>query len=130
MLNPTVRKSRRLKKQYDENQLKFRRLNVKKGDRVKVLSGKDRGKEGRVLEVVPEKNRVLVEKVNIVKRHQKPSQKIQKGGIVEKENYIHVSKVMLVCPHCKEHMRPKHIKAEDGRSTRSCRKCSEPLDLK
>jgi large subunit ribosomal protein L24 len=129
MLGPSFRKERRLKKRADEKQLQYRQLHVKKGDLVRVLSGKDRGKEGRVLEVVAEKDRVLVEKVNIVKRHQKPTQKIQKGGIIEKENYIHASNVALVCPHCKEQMRPKRI-SQDGVKTRACRECNEPLDLK
>ena len=129
MLGPSYRKSRRLKKLYEKDQLKFQGHHIRKGDRVRVLAGKDRGKEGRVLEVMTEKSRVLVEKVNIVKRHQKPSAQIQKGGIIEKENSIHISNVMLVCPQCKEHMRPKHVN-QDGVKTRACRKCNEPLDLK
>jgi large subunit ribosomal protein L24 len=124
-----MRRRRRLRKIYEQNQLKFQTLHVRRGDRVRLLSGKDRGKEGRVLEVVAEKDRVLVEKVNVVKRHQKPSAKIQKGGIVEKENYVHVSKVMLICPQCKVGMRPRHA-VMDGVRTRTCRKCNEPLDLK
>jgi large subunit ribosomal protein L24 len=129
MLGPSYRRARRLKKIADEKAKQYRTLHVKKGDLVRVLAGKDRGKEGRVIEVVAEKDRVLVEKVNIVKRHQKPTQKIAKGGIIEKENYINVSNVALVCPHCKEQMRPKRITA-DGVKTRACRECNEPLDLK
>lgn len=129
MLGPSYRKSRRLQKIADKKQQQYRTLHVKKGDLVRVLSGKDRGKEGRVIEVVAEKDRVLVEKVNLVKRHQRPTQQLQKGGIIEKENYIHCSKVALVCPHCKEQMRPKRS-ATDGVKTRVCRECNEPLDLK
>ena len=129
MLGPSYRRTRRLKKIADEKAKQYRTLHVKKGDLVRVLAGKDRGKEGRVIEVVAEKERVLVEKVNIVKRHQKPTQKLAKGGIIEKENYINVSNVALVCPHCKEQMRPKRITA-DGVKTRACRECNEPLDLK
>jgi large subunit ribosomal protein L24 len=129
MLGPSYRKSRRLQKIADKKQQQYRTLHVKKGDLVRVLSGKDRGKEGRVIEVVAEKDRVLVEKVNLVKRHQRPTQQLQKGGIIEKENYIHCSKVALVCPHCKEQMRPKRS-ITDGVKTRVCRECNEPLDLK
>ncbi|MBI4862027.1 MAG: 50S ribosomal protein L24 [Candidatus Riflebacteria bacterium] len=129
MLQPTVRKNRRLKKAYDKKQLEFRQFHLKRGDLVRVLSGKDRGKQGHVIQVLTAKGRVLVEKVNLVKRHQRPTQKLQKGGIIEKENSIHLSNVMLVCPHCKEAMRARNVDHE-GTKTRVCRKCNEPLDLK
>jgi len=129
MLGPSYRKNRRLEKIAEKKAQQYRTLHVKKGDLVKVLSGKDRGKEGRVIEVQAEKDRVLVEKVNLVKRHQRPTQQLQKGGIIEKENYIHCSKVALMCPHCKEQMRPKRS-ITDGVKTRVCRECNEPLDLK
>jgi large subunit ribosomal protein L24 len=129
VLASSVRPRRRLAKLHAKNQLKFRTMHVRKGDNVKVLAGKDRGKTGRVIEVIAETERLLVEKINIVKRHQRPTQTMQKGGIIEKENSIHVSNVALLCPHCKEQMRPKNV-AHDGVKTRACRKCNEPLDLK
>ena len=74
---------------------------LKKGDTVKILAGKDKGKTGKVLAVIPEKNRLVVEKVNIIKKHKRPDQK-SKGGIVEKEGSIHISNVGLFCSKCKD----------------------------
>jgi large subunit ribosomal protein L24 len=129
MLVSSITRSRRLKKLAEKEQLKFRRMHVRKGDTVRVLSGKSKGTTGRVIEVFPDRERVMVEKANLVKRHQRPSAKIQKGGIIEKENPLHISNVMLVCPHCHEVMRPKSDE-KDGVKTRICRSCNEALDLK
>jgi len=129
MLAPSLRRSRRLKRLAEKEQLKFRRMHVRKGDLVRVLTGKSKGNVGHVIEVYPEDDRVLVEKSNLVKRHQRPSAKIQKGGIIEKENPLHVSNVKLVCPHCREPMRPR-TEDKDGVKTRICRSCNEALDLK
>lgn len=92
---------------------------LKKGDNVVVLSGKDKGKKGKVLEVWPQENKVVVERVNVVKKHQKPSRSFQ-GGIIEKTLAIAASKVMIVCPRCSE---PARLKGK-----RICRKCSESVD--
>ncbi len=75
-------------------------LRIKKGDTVLVLSGKDKDKKGRVLKVLPKDEKVIVEGINIVKKHQKPSRKYPQGGIIERENPVHISKVMLMCPKC------------------------------
>lgn len=99
-------------------------LNIKRKDKVLVLSGKDKGKNGEVLKVFPDKCSVIVEKVNFVKRHTKPTQR-SSGGIFNKEAPIWMSKVMLVCPKCDRASRPKFDKLSDGKKVRVCRKCGE-----
>ncbi len=99
---------------------------LKKNDKVKVISGKDKGKEGSIISFVPKKNRVIVEGVNIVKKHQKASQS-SKGGILEKEASIHISNVKLVCPHCGEAARIGFKYLETGEKVRYCKKCGETL---
>jgi large subunit ribosomal protein L24 len=101
---------------------------IKKEDKVIVLSGKEKGKIGAVLKVDSEKGRVLVEKVNMVKRHSKPSAKTAQGGIVEKEAPIHISNVMIVCNKCAEPTRVGMKKLDEGSKVRVCKKCGEPLD--
>lgn len=103
-------------------------LRVKKGDTVVVLTGKDRDKKGRVLAVIPKKERVIVEGVNIIKKHQRPSRKYPQGGIIEKEGSIHISNVMLVCPKCDKPTRIGARVLEDGRRVRVCKKCKEVID--
>jgi large subunit ribosomal protein L24 len=104
-------------------------FSVRKGDQVKVMSGRDRGKTGRVLSVHPKKNQVVVEHANIIKRHTRPNPaKNIKGGIVEKEGPIQVSNVMLVCPSCGKHTRVGHTQLPDGSRARACRRCSTTLD--
>jgi len=101
-------------------------LNVKKKDKVLILSGKDKGKKGEVISVFPDKGRVIVAKVNFVKRHTKPTRK-DAGGIFEKEAPIAISKVMLVCPKCNQASRPKFDRLSDGKKIRICRKCGEMI---
>jgi large subunit ribosomal protein L24 len=101
-------------------------LSVKKKDKVIILSGKDKGKKGDILDVFPEKGKVIVSKINFVKRHTKPTQK-DAGGIREKESPISASKVMLVCPKCSQAARPKFDKLSDGKKIRICRKCGEMI---
>jgi large subunit ribosomal protein L24 len=104
-------------------------FSVRKGDQVKVMSGRDRGKTGRVLSVLPKKNAVVVEHANMIKRHTRPNPgKNIKGGIVEKEAPINVSNVMLVCPSCGKHTRVGHTAMPDGTRARSCRRCATTLD--
>lgn len=103
------------------------KLHVKKGDTVQVLSGKDKGKEGKILTALPKKGKVIVEGINKVKRHNKPSQSNPQGGIVTKEAAISSSKVMVVCPKCKKPTRIAH-KVENGKSVRVCKHCGEVLD--
>ena len=101
---------------------------IKKDDKVKVISGKDKGKIGKVLKVIQKKNRILVENINIVKRHSKPSAQSKQGGIVESEAPIHWSNVMLMCNKCMAPARIKMRRLEDGKKVRTCKKCDEIID--
>ena len=103
------------------------KLNVKKGDTVVVLSGKDKGKQGKVITALPKKGKVIVEGVNKVKRHTKPNQKAPQGGILVKEAPMHACKVMVVCPSCNKPTRVGH-KEVNGKNVRVCKKCGEQLD--
>ena len=98
---------------------------IHKGDRVIVLAGDDRGKEGVVLKVDPAKETAIVEGVNFVKRHQKPTQKAVQGGIVEKEAPVRMSNLMVICGKCNAGVKTKTVKLADGSKVRACRKCDE-----
>ena len=100
---------------------------IRKGDTVVVLAGKSKGKQGQVLRIIHKKDRLLVERVNIIKKHQKPTQNSQ-GGIVDKEASLHKSNVALVCPKCKKGVRVGFKAHEDGSKVRVCRSCGEELD--
>jgi len=102
-------------------------MTIRKGDRVRVIAGKDKGKEGKVLRSVPEKQRVVVENVHMINKHTRPSQKNQQGGIIEMEGTIHVSNVMLVCPNCSQPTRVGR-RREDGVRTRVCKSCGKDID--
>lgn len=101
---------------------------IKKDDKVIVITGKEKGKIGGVLNVDFEKGRVVIEKVNIVKRHAKPSMQTGQGGIIEKEAPLDISNVMIVCNKCAEPTRIGNKRLEDGSKVRVCKKCSEPID--
>lgn len=103
-------------------------MNIKKGDKVKVLAGKDKGKEGTILRSLPQKQRVVVEKVNIVKKALRPTQQNPQGGISSVEAPIHVSNVMLVCPSCKQSTRVSNKRDENGKKVRVCKKCGKDID--
>ena len=103
-------------------------MNIKKGDKVKVLSVKDKGKEGTVLRSVPAKQRVVVEKVNMIKKALRPTQQNPQGGISTIEAPIHVSNVMLVCPECKQATRVSKRSNDEGKSVRVCKKCGKDID--
>jgi large subunit ribosomal protein L24 len=102
-------------------------MKVVKSDLVLVISGNEKGKKGKVLKTFPDARRIIVEGVNLIKRHTKPSQKNVHGGIVEKEGTIHVSNVMVICPKCNTASRVKHRILENGKSVRACGNCSEML---
>ncbi len=104
------------------------KLKIKKGDMVTVITGNDKGKRGKVLKVQAQKRRLVIEKVNMVKRHSRPSSMTRQGGIIEKEAPIQISNVMLVCPKCDDKARVKTQVLEDGKRVRSCGKCGELLD--
>ena len=102
---------------------------VKKNDNVLVTAGRDRGKRGRVLRVIPDKGRVVVEGVNFIKRHTRPNpQRNIKGGIVEREAALSAANVQLVCPECSNPTRVGRKRLDDGRSVRFCRKCKGVVD--
>ena len=103
------------------------KIKIRKGDSVQVLTGKDAGKRGTVLRVVPDERRLVVEKLNMVKRHTKPRSQNQKGGIIEKEAPIHWSNVLPVCEHCKKGVRVGYRVGGDGQKERLCRGCGRPI---
>ncbi len=102
-------------------------MSIRKGDRVKVIAGKDKGKESRVLRAYPEKQRLVVEGVSMIKKAQRPSNKNPQGGILEVEGTIHVSNVLLLCPSCSQATRIGR-KREDGVRVRVCKKCGKEID--
>ena len=101
-------------------------MNVKKNDTVVVLSGKDKGKRGKVLSVDPKTRKVVVEKINMASRHQKPRKQGEEGGIIQKEIPLYASKVMTVCPKCSKPTRVAH-KIEGGKKVRVCKHCGAEL---
>jgi len=104
------------------------KLHVKKNDMVKIIAGKENGKTGKVLRVFPAKGRVVVENLNIIKRHTRPTQVNPEGGIVEKEAPLSISNVMLICGSCNEPARTGTRVLDDGSKARYCKKCSEIVD--
>ena len=107
--------------------MKFDTSHIKKGDTVQLITGKDKGKSGKVIAVYPKRERVLVEKLNIVKRHMKPNQQYKQGGIIEKEASIHWSNVMVMCAKCNKPVRIKHKLIEE-QNRRICAKCGELVE--
>ena len=105
-----------------------KKLNVRKGDKVLLLSGKDKGKKGKVISTMPAVGRIKVEGVNITKKHAKPTPKVPQGGIRELEGAFAHSKVMLICPACSKPTRVAKKVLADGRRVRACKKCGESLD--
>ena len=101
---------------------------MRKGDTVVVVAGKERGKRGKVLRVIPEKSRVVVERVNLIKKHQRPTQKLRQGGIIEREGAIHLSNVMLVDPTSDKPTRIGMRALTDGKKVRVARKSGEIID--
>jgi large subunit ribosomal protein L24 len=100
---------------------------IHKGDRVIIIAGDDRGKEGTVLKVDSVKGRAIVEGINFVKRHQKPTRTTPQGGILEKESPVDVSNMMVLCSKCNEGVKTKTVTLFDGSKVRACRKCGEML---
>jgi len=103
-------------------------LSVKKNDTVLVIAGREKGKKGRVLSVYPSKGRLLIEKINMIRKHMKPTRKYAQGGIIEKEAPLHISNVMLICPKCNKPTRISNTHLQEGRRVRMCKKCREVMD--
>jgi large subunit ribosomal protein L24 len=104
------------------------KCHIKKDDKVKIITGKDKGKIGKVLKIVNKKDRILVENINVIKRHTRPTAQNRQGGIVESEAPIHRSNVMLMCNKCVKPVRIKMQRLDDGKKVRVCRKCNEIID--
>jgi large subunit ribosomal protein L24 len=103
-------------------------MHIRKGDTIVVVAGKEKGKRGKVLRLITKTDRVLIERVNMVKRHTKPSQKHPHGGIVEKEGSLNISNVRLYCPKCEKAVRTDIKVRDDGKKQRLCRKCGEVFE--
>ena len=108
--------------------MKNQKYHIRKNDNVMVVSGKEKGKSGKVLRIHYKKDRAIVEKVNFMKRHSRPSQGNRQGGIIEKEAPIHISNLMVVCEKCSQPVRIGKMSLEDGRNVRTCKRCGEILD--
>lgn len=102
-------------------------MHVRRGDKVRIIAGKENGKEGKVLRAYPEKQRVTVEGANMIKRATRPTQKVPQGGILQMEGTLHVSNVMLVCPSCGQPTRVGRRREADSR-VRVCKKCGKDID--
>ena len=102
-------------------------MKIKKNDTVRVIAGNAKGAEGKVLKVFPDTGRVIIEKVNLIKRHTRQTSQADQGGIIEKEAPISASNVILICPKCGKPVKTAHVKLADGRKVRSCKKCHETL---
>ena len=101
-------------------------MNIKKDDKVIVLSGKDKGKQGKVLSAEPKTGKVIVEGVNVATKHQKPRKQGEEGGIIKVETPLYAAKVQLVCPKCGKATRVAH-KITDGKKVRVCKKCGAEI---
>jgi large subunit ribosomal protein L24 len=108
--------------------MKHQSYAIKKNDTVKVIAGKDKGKTGKVLRVIPKKGRAIVEKLNLVKRHLRPSEQARQGGILEKESPIEMSNLMLICSKCTDPTRVGYRVLDDEKKVRFCKKCKEVID--
>jgi large subunit ribosomal protein L24 len=104
------------------------KLKLKKDDIVEVIAGREKGKKGKILALFPDDGKLTVEKLNMLKRHTKPSAQNKQGGIVEKEGPMDISNVLLVCDKCGKGVRTKRKKLEDGNRVRVCVKCAEVMD--
>jgi large subunit ribosomal protein L24 len=106
----------------------MQQVHVRRGDTVAVIAGRERGKRGKVLRVLPVDGRVLVEKLNMMKKHQRPTQKLRQGGIIERESPLALSNVLVVCSRCDKPSRSGIKVLGDGRKVRVCKRCGESLD--
>jgi large subunit ribosomal protein L24 len=104
------------------------KMHIKKGDMVIVTSGREKGKSGKVLRINGEKNTVTIEKLNLIKRHTRPSQQAPQGGIIEREAALHASNVNLLCVKCNAPVRTRRKLLDDTKKVRTCHKCGEVFD--
>ena len=102
--------------------------NLRVNDKVEVIAGKDKGRVGKILRIENENNRLIVERINLIKKHQKATEATQSGQIIEKEAGLHISNVMLVCPECSETVRIGKKLLDDGTKVRMCKKCKATIE--
>jgi len=108
--------------------MRQRYANLRLNDKVEVIAGKDKGRVGKILRIEKENNRLIVERINLIKKHQKATEATQSGQIIEKEAGLHISNVMLVCPECSETVRIGKKLLEDGTKVRMCKKCKATIE--
>jgi len=108
--------------------VKYQKRKVKKSDLVMVIAGKEKGKTGRILRILAKKDRAIVEKINFIKRHQRPTGQQRQGGIIEREAPLDLSNLKLICESCNKPIRVGKKALEDGKKARYCRKCGEMID--
>jgi len=101
---------------------------LKKKDNVLIICGEDKGKSGKIIEIFPHKNRLIIEGINLLKKHMKPTQKTPQGGIIRQEGPIHISNVRLVCNKCNKPTSTKNGMTKEGKKVRVCKKCVEIID--
>lgn len=104
------------------------KVNFKKGDNVVVISGDDKGKRGKIVSIFPKKMRVIIEGVNFLKKHNKPTQKVPQGGVIKKEGALHISNIKLICNKCNKPTNIKRERTKEGKRVRVCKKCGEIID--
>lgn len=104
------------------------KISFKKGDQVLVISGDDKGKKGKIVSIFPKKMQVIVESVNFLKKHTKPTQKVPQGGVIKQEGALHISNIKLICNKCNKPTTVKREKIKEGKRVRVCKKCKEIID--
>lgn len=104
------------------------KVNFKKGDTVLVISGDDEGKNGKIIDIFPRKMQVIIEGVNFLKKHSKPTQKVPQGGVIKQEGSLHISNIRLICNKCNKPTTIKRQRIKEGKKVRVCRKCGEIID--
>lgn len=104
------------------------KLKVKKNDNVEIIAGKEKGKRGKVLLIFPEEQKLIVEKLNMVKRHSRPTGQTKQGGIIEKEGKINISNALVICARCNRGIRIGYKVLESGEKIRTCKSCGEEID--
>lgn len=104
------------------------KMSFKKGDYVLVISGDDKGKKGKIVGIFPKKMQVIVESVNFLKKHTKPTQKVPQGGVIKQEGALHISNIKLICNKCNKPTTVKREKVKEGKRVRVCKKCKEIID--
>ena len=104
------------------------KMSFKKGDYVLVISGDDKGKKGKIVSIFPKKMQVIVESVNFLKKHTKPTQNVPQGGVIKQEGALHISNIKLICNRCNKPTTVKREKIKEGKRVRVCKKCKEIID--